>query len=54
MFCPSQTKTVYPCFNQRRAKVTDAIVDAFMDPHRKIDATPRSRSQTASGGHDHN
>jgi len=30
-------------FQERRAKVTDAVVDAFMDSHRKIDLT---RNQT--------
>ncbi|KAF8797911.1 tryptophanyl-tRNA synthetase [Phlegmacium glaucopus] len=44
--CIQQLQQFVGNFQERRAKVTDAVVDAFMDPDRKIDATPRSRNQT--------
>jgi len=41
--CIQQLQQFVAEFQERRAKVTDAVVDAFMDSHRKIDL--RSRNQ---------
>jgi len=45
--CIQQLQQFVADFQERRSKVTDAVVDAFMDPHRKIEWSPRSRNQKA-------
>lgn len=42
--CIQQLQQFVADFQERRSKVTDAVVDAFMDPHRKIDGH-RSRNE---------